>query len=57
MSYQKQTFIDYPNEGYTILKAEHLKHIEDGFDISQISQTPASLATETDLNTVGGNAV
>lgn len=57
MAYQKQTFIDYPNEGYTILKAEHLKHIEDGFDISQISQTPASLATETDLNTVGGNAV
>jgi hypothetical protein len=25
MTYQKQTFIDYPNEGYTILKAEHLK--------------------------------
>lgn len=30
MTYQKQTFIDYPNEGYTILKAEHLRHIEEG---------------------------
>jgi hypothetical protein len=30
MSYQKQQFIDYPNEGYTTLKAEHLNHIEEG---------------------------
>lgn len=30
MAYEKQTFIDYPNEGYTTLKAEHLNHIEDG---------------------------
>lgn len=30
MAYEKQTFIDYPNEGYTTLKAEHLEHIEDG---------------------------
>lgn len=30
MIYEKQTFIDYPNEGYTTLKAEHLNHIEDG---------------------------
>lgn len=30
MAYQKQKFIDYPNEGYTILNAEHLNHIENG---------------------------
>jgi hypothetical protein len=30
MIYEKQIFIDYPNEGYTTLKAEHLNHIEDG---------------------------
>jgi hypothetical protein len=29
MSYKKQTFIDYPNEGYTILKAEHLNKLQD----------------------------
>lgn len=57
MAYKKQTFIDYPNEGYTLLNAEHLNHIEDGFDIAQVSQTVNSLSTETDLNTVGGNAV
>ena len=57
MAYNKQTFIDYPNDGYTILKAEHLNHIENGFDLSQISQTLAPLATETNLNNVGGNAV
>lgn len=30
MAYEKQNFIDYPFEGYTTLKAEHLNHIEDG---------------------------
>lgn len=29
MAYQKQTFIDYPNEGYTTLKAAHLKRMDD----------------------------
>lgn len=29
MGYEKQEFIDYPNAGYTILKAAHLKRMDD----------------------------
>lgn len=42
MIYEKQNFIDYPLEGYTTLKAEHLNHIEDG-----IEQTAALFPTMT----------
>lgn len=42
MSYEKQTFIDYPNEGYTVLKAEHLNHIEDG--VARVSNIFPELA-------------
>lgn len=47
MPYERQTFIDYPNEGYTTLKAEHLNHIEDG-----ISKT-ASMFPEMTSNDFG----
>ena len=30
MGYERQNFIDYPNEGYTVLSAEHLRKMEDG---------------------------
>lgn len=56
MGYKKQTFIDYPNEGYTILKAEHLNHIEDG--ISKVSSlfpemSPTDFGKQLFVNATG----
>lgn len=51
MGYQKQTFIDYPNDGYTVLKAEHLNHIEDG--ISTLYNAFYDTRTESISNAVG----
>lgn len=49
MAYQKQTFIDYPNEGYTVLKAEHLNHIEDGIASALIPEGRGSLVEAVDI--------
>ena len=49
MAYQKQTFIDYPNEGYTILKAEHLKHMEEGIASALIPEAKQQLSEASDV--------
>ena len=49
MGYQKQKFIDYPNDGYTILKAEHLNHMEDGIASALIPEGRGSLTEGSDI--------
>ena len=56
MIYEKQNFIDYPLEGYTTLKAEHLNHIESGIDsISSIfpSMTANDFGKQLFVNEAG----
>jgi hypothetical protein len=49
MGYQKQKFIDYPNDGYTVLKAEHLNHMEDGIASALIPEGRGSIVEGVDL--------
>lgn len=61
MAYEKQEFIDYPNEGYTILKAHHLEHIENGvynldqaLDAKEVEVEKTIYSTNRfDKNTIG----
>ena len=49
MAYRKQTFIDYPNDGCTILRAEHLNHIEDGIANSAQKKAMPPIQQTTNL--------
>lgn len=58
MSYIKQKWVDYPLEGATNLKAEHMEHIEDGIvaneqSINQLSkEVDNKFATKEELKNI-----